>query len=75
MLYDTVIIGAGPAGMGAGVYVARYKLNSFIIGKELGGMMSEAHLVENYLGFNPTREWSLQRNSRIWLKSSGLKWK
>jgi thioredoxin reductase (NADPH) len=49
--YDVVILGAGPGGLGAAVYTARYGLKTIVIGKLLGGYAAEAHLVENYLGF------------------------
>ncbi len=49
--YDVVILGAGPGGLGAAVYCARYNLKTLVLGKLLGGYAAEAHLVENYLGF------------------------
>jgi thioredoxin reductase (NADPH) len=49
--YDVVILGAGPGGLGAAVYCARYNLKTLVIGKLIGGYAAEAHLVENYLGF------------------------
>jgi len=48
--YDVVILGAGPGGLGAAVYCARYNLKTLVIGKLLGGYAAEAHLIENYLG-------------------------
>jgi thioredoxin reductase (NADPH) len=51
--YDVVIIGAGPAAMGAALYAARYNMKVLVIGKKLGGMMTEAHLIENYPGVPP----------------------
>lgn len=51
MLYDTIIIGSGPAGYSASIYCSRYKLKNLIIGKEPGGQIAEAHIVENYPGF------------------------
>lgn len=50
-IYDLLILGAGSAGYGAAIYAARYKLNVAIIGLEPGGLLNEAHLVENYPGF------------------------
>ena len=40
--YDVVILGAGPAGLSAAVYAVRYGLETLAIGKEPGGMVSEA---------------------------------
>jgi len=49
-MYDLVIVGAGPAGLSAAIYGARYKMNAVTIGKLFGGTITEAHLVENYPG-------------------------
>lgn len=49
--YDLIIIGSGPAGLTASIYASRYKLTNLVIGKTLGGMMVNAHRVENYPGF------------------------
>jgi thioredoxin reductase (NADPH) len=49
-MYDIAIIGAGPAGMSAAVYAARYKMKVIMIGSYPGGYVNEAHLVENWLG-------------------------
>ena len=50
--YDAVIVGAGPAGLTAGIYAARSGLRTLILeGKFAGGLMAEAPFVENYPGF------------------------
>jgi len=50
-----IIVGSGPAGLAAAVYVGRAQLNPLIItGTQLGGQISLTHEVENYPGFyNP----------------------
>lgn len=50
--YDLIIIGAGPAGLTAGLYAARYKLNVLIISSSLGGTMTEAHKIWNFPSYN-----------------------
>lgn len=50
-LCDLIIIGAGPAGLGASIYASRYKLNHIVIGTEIGGQVVEAASIENYAGF------------------------
>jgi thioredoxin reductase (NADPH) len=50
-MYDLIIIGAGPAGLTAAIYGARYNLNVLVIGETLGGLMMEAHSICNYPGF------------------------
>jgi len=47
---DLVIIGAGPAGLSASVYASRYGIKHVIIGLLPGGLISESHKVDNYLG-------------------------
>ncbi|MEI7961400.1 MAG: FAD-dependent oxidoreductase [archaeon] len=50
--YDVAIIGAGPAGLTAGIYCARYGLKTIIIEKGLiGGTATLASSVQNYPGF------------------------
>lgn len=50
-LYDVVILGAGPAGLTAGMYAARQGLRSAIIAGEVGGQAAWASEIENYLGW------------------------
>lgn len=50
-MYDLVIVGAGPAGLGASIYASRYKLNHVVIGSDIGGQITEAWDIENYAGF------------------------
>lgn len=50
--YEVVIIGAGPAGLTAGLYTSRARLNSLLIERGLvGGQIANAERVENYPGF------------------------
>ena len=51
-MYDSIIIGAGPAGMTAGIYLARGGYKVLIIEKEtIGGQIASSPLVENYPGY------------------------
>ena len=50
-IYDVVIIGAGPAGLAAGLYAARARLKTIIIEKEKsGGQIVSTEEVANYPG-------------------------
>lgn len=52
MLYDTLIIGAGPAGMTAAIYASRGNLKVGLIERNVpGGQMIYTDVVENYPGF------------------------
>ena len=50
-MYDVIIIGAGPAGLTAGLYAGRSKLKTLIIEKAIpGGQIATTAFVENYPG-------------------------
>ena len=51
-MYDLIIIGGGPAGITAGIYAARHKINTLLITKSFGGQMARKAVdIENYPGF------------------------
>lgn len=50
MMYDVLIIGLGAAGYTAAIYTARYKLTTFIVGTEDGGLGLTAAEVGNWPG-------------------------
>ena len=51
-IYDVVIIGAGPAGLSAGIYTGRGRLKTLILEKGIpGGQILLTDFVENYPGF------------------------
>lgn len=50
--YQVIIIGGGPAGLTAGLYASRDRLNSLLIERGLfGGQIANAEVVENFPGF------------------------
>ena len=50
--YDIVIIGAGPAGLTAGIYAARARMNVLLLEKAVpGGQILVTDWIENYPGF------------------------
>ena len=50
--YDVIIIGGGPAGLTAGLYTSRSRLNTLLIEIGLlGGQMTTTEVIENYPGF------------------------
>jgi len=50
-MYDTIIIGGGPAGVSAAIYCARKKLNTLLITEDIGGQILGTSEIENYPGF------------------------
>lgn len=52
MAYDIIIVGGGPAGLTAGIYAARAKLNTLLIESTFSpSLITTTDLVENYPGF------------------------
>lgn len=58
-MYDTIIIGQGPAGITAGIYAARREMKTLIIGAEPGGQIIWAGEIENYPGFTSISNFDL----------------
>lgn len=48
-MYDVIIIGSGPAGISASLYIKRAALNVLVIGKDEGAL-KKANQIENYYG-------------------------
>jgi thioredoxin reductase (NADPH) len=52
-IFDTVILGGGPAGYTAALYSARAGLSTLVLEKfSAGGQMTETQIIENYPGFS-----------------------
>ncbi len=70
MLYDIIIIGAGPAGINAGIYADRYRLKTLLITENFGGQIAfKAVDIENYLGFGKISGQELIKKFRDHLKN------
>ena len=51
--WDAIIIGGGPAGLTAGLYLSQAKFRTLLLDKEAGGgYIQNVDLIENYPGFS-----------------------
>ncbi len=52
IIYDAIIIGGGPAGLTAGIYLSRARMDTLLIEKAMpGGQAILTEIIENYPGF------------------------
>ncbi|MFH0951380.1 MAG: FAD-dependent oxidoreductase [bacterium] len=51
-MYDTIIIGAGVAGLTAALYGQRRAMNLLVLSKDVGGQVNLTTEIENYPGFD-----------------------
>ncbi|UYZ62359.1 FAD-dependent oxidoreductase [Hymenobacter weizhouensis] len=71
-LYDVVVIGAGPSGLGAAVYGASEGLRTLVIERQApGGQAGTSSRIENYLGF-PTGLSGSELAHRAWAQAVRL---
>ena len=54
MKYDLIIVGAGPAGVTAGIYAARSGLKTAIISRDIGGTANNIIKIDNWPGYSGT---------------------
>ena len=71
-LLDTVIIGAGPAGMTAAIYAKRKGMSLELISDSTGGNMSKSGNIENYPGFEAISGSDLARKMRTQMERLGV---
>lgn len=63
MIYDTIIIGAGPSGLSAAIYLKQANKNVLILEKNVpGGKIIKTKGINNYLGYNEKDSGNLSYN-------------
>lgn len=61
-IYDLIIIGGGPAGITAGIYGARKKLNILLLTRDFVGQVGKISEIENWPGFEKISGQELMQN-------------
>ncbi|OQX73154.1 MAG: pyridine nucleotide-disulfide oxidoreductase [Bacteroidetes bacterium 4484_249] len=70
--YDVIIIGGGPAGLTAGIYLSRSKVKTLIIDQGMiGGQMVLSYEIANYPGVENTSGFQLAKTMKKQAKSFG----
>jgi len=70
--YDAIVIGAGPAGLTAGIYLSRAKLKTLILDEgTVGGQMVLTHEIANYPGVESISGYQLASIMKKQAKSFG----
>ncbi len=73
-VFDTIIVGAGAAGLTAGIYTSRAKLSTLILNEgAVGGQMVLTEEIANYPGVPTTKGYMLANNMKMQAKSFGCK--
>src|SRR5256714_9613895 len=72
LIYDVVIVGAGPAGLCAALYAGRGLLNAVTIERGApGGELLNTDLIEDYIGFESIKGWELAQKMAEHAKKFG----
>lgn len=75
-MYDVIIIGMGPAGMGAAIYTKRSGLNTLVLeGTYPGGLLNNVSIVDNYLGIKEVSGPDLVQNMLNHIEDVGVQYK
>lgn len=70
--YDTIVIGAGPAGLTAGIYLSRARVKTLILNEgTVGGQMVLTHEIANYPGVESISGYQLSNIMKKQAKSFG----
>ncbi len=72
--YEVIILGGGPAGLTAGIYLSRAKVKTLVVNEGIiGGQMSLTHEIANYPGVENISGFMLSRTMQKQAESFGCK--
>jgi thioredoxin reductase (NADPH) len=71
-IQEVAIVGGGPAGLAASIYLSRYKVQHVMFVTEIGGFMNETHKIENYPGFSSISGFELSQKMGEHTKNLGV---
>jgi thioredoxin reductase (NADPH) len=72
--YELIIIGAGPAGLAAGIYAVRSGLKTLVLEEKMaGGTVADAPMVGNYPGIQDAKGSEIAQKIHAHAKSAGVK--
>ncbi|MBN2458629.1 FAD-dependent oxidoreductase [Candidatus Woesearchaeota archaeon] len=74
-MYDVAILGAGPAGLTAAIYCARYKLKTLLLSKDVGGYVGHAVEIGNFPGYTAVKGSELAQRYREQIKANEIDYK
>jgi len=72
VLYDVVVIGAGPAGITAAVYASRKRMRLRVVSKDVGGQAALSASIENYTGYQFISGFDLAKKLHDHIDSFGI---
>jgi len=68
-MYDVIIIGGGPAGIAAGIYAARKKMNTLLVTDGFGGQSVVSADIQNWVGTPSISGYDLGKNLEAHLRA------
>ena len=72
-VYETIIIGAGIAGLTAAIYASRKRMNYLIFSEDFGGQINISGEIENYPGFAKTNWVEFSKRFQEQVKYNNIK--
>lgn len=73
-IYDSIIVGAGAAGLTSAIFTCRRQMKTLIISKDIGGQANLAHVVENFPGVEAITGIQLMQNIYKQAKNFGAEY-